>query len=174
MPWCHLKTTHKSAKFETFFAFFFAPACERIFIKTKNVENRCYRTGTFTVSRRVPESFSPDFFFTGWGSEGVNSIVVQSLCITNSPCLTFRRNGDAWRGRSCHFNLLFHDWRESTTSLRVILIHIIFFDWRECAMSVRVILIRIVSWLAWMYDECPCNFNSCCFLIGVSVLWMSV
>ena len=39
---CHLKTTNKSAKFEilTLLNYFFALACERIFIKTHNIEIR--------------------------------------------------------------------------------------------------------------------------------------
>ena len=40
LPWCHLKTTHKSEKFETIclFVFFFALGCERIFIKTHSID----------------------------------------------------------------------------------------------------------------------------------------
>ena len=69
----HLKTIHKSAKFETLmpFCLFFAMALERIFIKTHSIRNRCYRTGRYTVFRRVCASFSLDIFFTGWGSEWV-------------------------------------------------------------------------------------------------------
>ena len=35
-------------------------ACERICIKTYSIESRCYRTGKYTVCRRVYESFSPE------------------------------------------------------------------------------------------------------------------
>ena len=38
---------------------FFALACERTFIKTHSIESRCYRTGKYTVSKRVRASFSP-------------------------------------------------------------------------------------------------------------------
>ena len=43
LPWRHLKTTNKSEKSETCkpFCFFFALACERIFIKTRDIEIRC-------------------------------------------------------------------------------------------------------------------------------------
>ena len=57
LPWCHIKTTSKIAKFETLKAFrllFRTLAC---FIKTPSTESRCVRG---------PE------FFTGLGIEGVN------------------------------------------------------------------------------------------------------
>ena len=38
----------------------FALSCERIFIKTHGTESRCYRTGKYTVCRRVRVSFSPE------------------------------------------------------------------------------------------------------------------
>ena len=43
LPWRHLKTTNKSEKSETCkpFCFFFALACETIFIKTRGIESRC-------------------------------------------------------------------------------------------------------------------------------------
>ena len=66
--------TDSSAKFQTlkpfFFPFFFALACERIIMKTQSIESRCYRTGKYTVCRRVRVSFSSECF-TGCGSEGV-------------------------------------------------------------------------------------------------------
>ena len=68
LPWCHLKTTNNSVKFQTLkpFSFlFFAPACERINMKTQNIESRCYRTGKYTVCRRVHASFSPEILQAG-------------------------------------------------------------------------------------------------------------
>ena len=44
LPWCHLKTTNKSAKFQTLKSFSllsFAQASERIFLKTHSIESRC-------------------------------------------------------------------------------------------------------------------------------------
>ena len=43
LSWCHLKTTNNSAEFKTssLFVFFFALACERIFIKMHSAESRC-------------------------------------------------------------------------------------------------------------------------------------
>ena len=41
LPWCHLKTTNNRAKIETLSVFFFAPACETIFIKTHSTKSRC-------------------------------------------------------------------------------------------------------------------------------------
>ena len=40
LPWCHLKTTNNSAKFQTLKE----KGCERIIRKTQNIESRCYRT----------------------------------------------------------------------------------------------------------------------------------
>ena len=59
---CHLKTTSKCGKSETLkpFVFIFALACERIFIKTDNVEKKCYRIEKYTLCRCVCASFSPD------------------------------------------------------------------------------------------------------------------
>ena len=54
------------------FVFFLALACKRIFIETHSFENGCYRTGKYTLCRRVRvrvrASFSPEKF-TGSGSE---------------------------------------------------------------------------------------------------------
>ena len=49
---------------------FFALSCEQIFMETHSIKIRCYRTGKYTVCRRVWASFSPKF--TCWDSEGVN------------------------------------------------------------------------------------------------------
>jgi len=71
-----LKTIIKSAKFETFklSVFFLALACERIFIKTHSIESRkCYRTGRYTVYRRVHATFSPEIVQAG-AVKGLNSI----------------------------------------------------------------------------------------------------
>ena len=74
LPVCHLKTTDKSAKFETLqpFCFFlsFAPPCERGFIQTHGTESRCYRTGKIYCLQACPPIFQPGKF-TGWGNEGV-------------------------------------------------------------------------------------------------------
>ena len=45
--------------------FFFALACERTFIKTHSIQNRRYRTETYTVWRRVRASFSPEILQAG-------------------------------------------------------------------------------------------------------------
>ena len=42
------------------FVLFYALACERIFTKTHSTENKCYRTGKYTVCRRVSALFSPE------------------------------------------------------------------------------------------------------------------
>ena len=49
------------------FVFFFELACERIFNKTHSVERNCYRTGIYTVCRRLRASFSPEgkFYWLG-------------------------------------------------------------------------------------------------------------
>ena len=63
---CHdaiLKTTLNSAKFEkpvSLLVFFFALACESIFIKTHSTENRSYRTVKYTVCRCNRAAFSPE------------------------------------------------------------------------------------------------------------------
>ena len=63
--------TNKSVKTETLlkprslFAFFFALACENIFIKPHSIENRCYKTGKYTVCRRIRASFSPEIVQAG-------------------------------------------------------------------------------------------------------------
>jgi len=62
--------------------FFFTLACERIFIKTHGIENRCYRTGKYTVCRLVRASFSPEILqagavkgltFSEYASQAVNT-----------------------------------------------------------------------------------------------------
>ena len=63
LPWCHLKTTSKSGKFETFISFlasFFALACEKTFITRHSIKSRCYRTRKYTGCGHVPTSFSPE------------------------------------------------------------------------------------------------------------------
>ena len=47
------------------FVFFFAQACKRIFSKTHSIESRCYRTGKYTVCRRVLSSLSPEILQAG-------------------------------------------------------------------------------------------------------------
>ena len=47
------------------FVFFFALACERIFLKTHSTESRCVSTGKYTVCRRVLASFSPGILQAG-------------------------------------------------------------------------------------------------------------
>ena len=56
LPWCHLKTTNNSAKFQNLKE----KGCGRIFMKTQNIESRCYRTRKYTVCRHVCASFSPE------------------------------------------------------------------------------------------------------------------
>ena len=51
-------------------SYFFALACERIFINTYSIQNRCYRMEKNSLQAR-PWSFQPGNV-TGWGSEGVN------------------------------------------------------------------------------------------------------
>ena len=68
--WCHLKTTNKSAKFQTHncfsvFFFFFALACEIIFIETRSTQSRCYSSKKYTVCRRVRASFIPEILQAG-------------------------------------------------------------------------------------------------------------
>ena len=62
-----LEKTNKlqSVKALTVSVFFFALACERIFIETRSIENRCYRTGKYTVCKRVSASFSPEILQAG-------------------------------------------------------------------------------------------------------------
>ena len=48
------------------FVFFFALACERIFIKTHSIKkSMCYRTGKYTVRRRFHASFIPEILQAG-------------------------------------------------------------------------------------------------------------
>ena len=67
LPWCHLKMTSDSMKYETHkpFIFVFTLAWERIFIKTLSTESKCYKTGKCTVYRRICRSFSPEIFQAG-------------------------------------------------------------------------------------------------------------
>ena len=75
LPWCHFKTTNKSTKFETLncfcLKFFLALACGKIFIKTRSIQSRCYRTGKYTVYRRDRASFSPEILQAG-AEKGLN------------------------------------------------------------------------------------------------------
>ena len=58
-----LRTTSQNLKPITVSVFFFfALACERIFIKTHSFESRCYGRGKSTVCRRVRASFSPEIW----------------------------------------------------------------------------------------------------------------
>ena len=47
------------------FVFFFAQSCKRIFTKAHSIESRCYRTGKYTVCRRVLSSLSPEILQAG-------------------------------------------------------------------------------------------------------------
>ena len=89
LPWCYLKTTHKSAKFETFkpppplffffFFFFFALAPGRSFITTHCIESR-YVTGPeneYTACRRVPAAFSLEILQAG-AVKGLNRLVCKA------------------------------------------------------------------------------------------------
>ena len=76
LPWCHLKTTSNSEKFQTLKPFcflFFALARERTFIKTHSIESRwVIGPENITVCGCLdPYIFQPGNF-TGLGSEGVN------------------------------------------------------------------------------------------------------
>ena len=62
LRWRRLKMAHQNAKFETRkpFCFLLAVACGRSFSKTRaQHSNRFYRTGKYTVCRRVRASFGP-------------------------------------------------------------------------------------------------------------------
>ena len=54
------------------FAFFFALACERIFIKTHNIESRCIIGQENTLFAGASVHLSAQKF-TGWGSEGIKT-----------------------------------------------------------------------------------------------------
>ena len=72
----------------------FTLACKRTFIKTHSIESRCYKTGNYTVCRRVRASLIPDILEagavkglilsmclrrgTGYGVEGLTILI--SLC----------------------------------------------------------------------------------------------
>ena len=47
------------------FVFFFALTGEKHSIKTRSIENRCYRTGKYSVCRHICASFSLEFLRTG-------------------------------------------------------------------------------------------------------------
>ena len=80
--------THKSGKFETrnhFCLLFRTGMWKNKFVKTRSTENICYRTGKYTVYRRVrPCTLQPENF-TAWGGEGVNKTLNQCLSITHCP-----------------------------------------------------------------------------------------
>ena len=74
---------------------FFALSCERIFMGTHSTESRCYRTGKYTVCRRVRASFSPEILQAGaamglkasWGEDASwfeNDKYMQRLCMAAS------------------------------------------------------------------------------------------
>ena len=65
LPWCHLKTTNKSAKFQTVSVVFHTLSCERTFIETQSSESRCYRSEKYTVCRHVRASFNPEILQAG-------------------------------------------------------------------------------------------------------------
>ena len=71
-------------KLLSLFVFFFALACEeRIFSKTRSFE-RCYRTGTFSVCRRIRSSFSPDILQVG----AVKGLII--CCVGSFVCRGIR------------------------------------------------------------------------------------
>ena len=67
--WCHLKTTNESAKFETLtcFCLIFRSVMRKDFSSKHSTESRCscYRSGKYTVCRRVRASFSPEMLQAG-------------------------------------------------------------------------------------------------------------
>ena len=73
-----LENNNKSAKFETLkpfsvLVFFFALACERIFIKMHSTENRCNNNINIEPENLLFAGMSVHFLprnFIGWGSEG--------------------------------------------------------------------------------------------------------
>ena len=101
LTWCHLKRTHNSAKFETlklfFFLFlnlFFSLAYERIFIKMRSLENRCYRTRKYTLWRHTHASFSLEIL-QARSVKGLTCrytsltfIYIPSTCLHTSACRT--------------------------------------------------------------------------------------
>ena len=78
LPWCHLKTTNKSVKSETFkgFCLLFRTGMWKDFHQNTDSisSSMCYRTGKYSVDRHVCAVciFQPRNS-AGWGSEGVNS-----------------------------------------------------------------------------------------------------
>ena len=61
------------------FVFFFAQAPEMIFIKTQSIKKRCYRTGKYTVCRRIRASLSPKIL-QSWAVKGLSSGHVKLNC----------------------------------------------------------------------------------------------
>ena len=55
----------QNLKLLTVSVFFFALACERVFIETHSIESRCYRTGKYTVCRCTCASFSLEILQAG-------------------------------------------------------------------------------------------------------------
>ena len=66
------------------FVFFFALACEKIFVRTRSIENRCYRTGKYPVRRRVLAFFSPKILQAG-AVMGLECCVLQ-CCVGTILC----------------------------------------------------------------------------------------
>ena len=81
----------------------FALACERIFIETHSIENRCYRTRKYTVCGSVPASFSPDIFQAG----AVTGLMADQRSVHEAK--------DKFRIE--HFNCVGGDWLLKTDSL---------------------------------------------------------
>ena len=86
----------------TEFVFFFALACERIFFETHSIKSRCYRTGKYTVCRRVRASFSPEIVQAGaveggnetsgerWVATGLQMIVNNNNDTSDASTLRFK------------------------------------------------------------------------------------
>ena len=73
MPWCHLKTTNKSMKFETLkpFCFLFCNGMWKNFHQNaQHWKYIRYKTGNYIVFEAHPCIFQPGHF-TSWGSEGL-------------------------------------------------------------------------------------------------------
>ena len=71
-------------------------------MKTPTIDSRCYRTGKYTVCRRVRTSFSPENVQAG-GSEGVNNYA-ESL--SNKAPLALTLCG-GWALMNSHLLLLY-------------------------------------------------------------------
>ena len=95
LPCYHLKTTQKVRNLKplNLFVFFFALVCERISIKTHRTENRCYRTGNYTVCKRVPASSSLEVLQAG-EVKGLNTSKERIKCndTVSRFALAVRRN----------------------------------------------------------------------------------